>query len=475
MFMKIGIKYIRKIMNTYFSEYSLISSLQNQFKTNNIIFDIIFGLVVAKLIQSLFNYSVYDLIRNIYNFRNFELFTKGKVEIICSSNKEDKKFNILQTIDFMIRQNIQQKANNIYYDNNGKDFILRGLSRTLLCDDIYVTINSEDIDKKKDELIITRMTIYNITLTSKKYKSIDINKKIDEWIIKWEKESCKKSSQITYDMSQAKDFKSFKTFDNLFFDGKDNLIKVLNRFKNNEEIYKKLGRPYTLGILLYGEPGCGKTSVLKAIANYMNLDIHSINIKNFNNTDDFIDCWYQSLKTNGWSSQSLTEKIIHLPEIDYLCEEFLKDEEKSKNTDEKDKDKNIIINLNNSKDDDKKQNKKLGLNKSFFRELFDGVDEQYGRIIVMDSNNPERLDPIMIRDGRIDIKIRFDKMSSKNMKLYIEHVFYTSVSDDVILPDRKFRVAKIQSIVETCLNDNSTIDDCINKINSIDQDTIDIL
>ena len=467
-------------MNTHFSEYSLISSLQNQFKTNNIMFDIIFGMIVAKLIQSIFNYSFYDFIKNIYNFRNYDFFNKGKVEVICSSNKEDKKFNILQTIDFMIRENIHKHTNNIYYDNNGKEFILRGLSKTLLSDDIYVQINSEDIDKKKEDLIITRMTIYNITLMSRKYKSVEINKKLDEWIEKWEKESYKKPSQITNDMTEAKDFKSYKTFDNLFFDGKDNLIKVLNRFKNNEQIYKKLGRPYTLGILLYGEPGCGKTSVLKAIANYMNLDIHSINIKNYEDTDDFMDCWYQSLKTNGWSSHALNEKIIHLPEIDYLCEEFLKDEEKNKNTKdkEKDDDKNIVINLHNSTnngDDDKKQNKKSALNKSFFRELFDGVNEQHGRIIVMDSNNPDRLDPIMIRDGRIDIKLRFDKMTSGNMKLYLEHIYDTKIINDIVLPDRKFRVAKIQSIMETCINDDLTIDECIKIINSTDPDSVDVL
>ena len=144
----------------------------------------------------------------------------------------------------------------------------------------------------------------------------------------------------------------------------------------------------------------------------------------------------------------------------------------------KEKEKNIVINLHNSKnddDDDKKQNKKSALNKSFFRELFDGVNEQHGRIIVMDSNNPDRLDPIMIRDGRIDIKLRFDKMTSGNMKLYLEHIYDTKILNDIILPDRKFRVAKIQSIMETCINDDLTIDECIKIINSTDPDSVDVL
>ena len=458
-------------MSTYFGEYAIISSLQNQFKTNNIIFDMLIGLIVAKSIQSMFNFSLFDIIYFFRKFKNRDFFNKGKIEIVCSANTEDKKFIILQTIDNMIKKNIVN-TNNIYYDNNGKDFILRGLDKTLLTDNIYITVNSEDIDRKKDELIVTRMTIYTIVLTSRVYNSIEIEKKLDEWIKIWEKDSYKKPPQITHDTYEAKNFKSYKTFDNLFFDGKEELIKTLDRFKNNEVLYKKLGRPYTLGILLYGEPGCGKTSVLKAIANYLKLDIHSINIKNYDDIDTFMDCWYHSLKTNSWNSESLLEKIIHLPEIDYLCEEFLKDEEKEKKkTNNIDNDKNIVINVNKSDDEeDYKKKKKSTLTKAFFRELFDGVDEHHGRIIVMDSNNPERLDPIMIRAGRIDVKLRFDKMSSNNMKLYLEHVYDMKLSTDIILPERKFRVANIQSIVEMCISNDISVYDCIDKINNFNID-----
>lgn len=447
----------------HISEYSVISSLQTHFKTNNMIYDMIFGLIVAKIIQSLFNYSLSDIKNLTKKIWNLDFMNKGKVVITCTPTNPDNRFRVLQALDYIIKNN-KIKPLHINYDNSGKDFIIRYMDKTNV-NNINVSISSEDIDKKKDEAVVTRITIYTITLTSRYYKSTEIETKINEWINEWEQTVNLKNIQITRDEENAKDFKSFKTFDNLFFDGKDILLKSLDRFKNNEALYKKLGRPYTLGILLYGEPGCGKTSVLKAISNYLNLDIHTINIKNYDDINDFMGCWYMSLKTNSYKQDSLKEKIIHLPEIDYLCEEFLKDEDSiSKKTKEvENNEKNIVINLNKN-DENYTKDKKKTLNKAFFRELFDGVDEQHGRIIVMDTNNPERLDPIMIRDGRIDIKLKFDKMSSTNMKLYLEHIYDIKLSDNIELPDRKFRVAKIQSIIETCINNGLSIEECIKQI-----------
>lgn len=63
-------------------------------------------------------------------------------------------------------------------------------------------------------------------------------------------------------------FASTKTFDNMFFDAKDALKDVLDNFARSKDDYARLGMPYTLSLLLHGEPGTGKTSVIKSIANY---------------------------------------------------------------------------------------------------------------------------------------------------------------------------------------------------------------
>ncbi len=456
-------------MNTLnVGEYSLISSLQSNFKTNNMIFDMVLGLIIAKFITYIFNGNIFENISYIWTkIINFDFKrTKGKVVMIYSpredNNDEKNECVVIQMINYMIKTKLNN-VNSIYYNNTGKSLIIRHLDKIKFLDNVDVAIFSEEIDKKKDDIIVSRITIYNIVFTSSIHTSNIIENKINSWIEEWEKNSYKKDTQIANDLDVPRDFKSFKTFDNLFFDGKDELIKAINRFRFNIDDYKRIGRPYTLGILLYGEGGCGKTSVLKAISNMTGLDIHTINFKKYDDTDNLYDTWFHSLKLGSWKSTALSEKIIHIPEVDYLCDEFLKDDDiinkKSENSD----DKKIIINVNDKEDKNEKKNK-LILNKAFFRELFDGVDEQHGRIIVMTTNNIDRLDPIMIRDGRIDIKIKFDKMSRDNTIKYLEYVFDEKVSDINSIPDRKYTPAEIQSIVEKALINDMTIDDCIVKL-----------
>lgn len=72
-------------------------------------------------------------------------------------------------------------------------------------------------------------------------------------------------------------FESARALDNVFFGDMPRLRKRLRHFKENRPWYEERGIPWTFGLLMHGIPGAGKTSTIKAIANYM--DRHIVNVK----------------------------------------------------------------------------------------------------------------------------------------------------------------------------------------------------
>merc|ERR1719260_452699 len=78
---------------------------------------------------------------------------------------------------------------------------------------------------------------------------------------------------------------------------------------------------------------------------------------------------------------------------------------------------------------DKWKSSKLTLAKLL--EVLDGVMEMDGRMLVITTNYPERLDKALIRPGRIDMKIKFNLCTAESILKMYEHYFETEVPSSI--------------------------------------------
>ena len=91
-----------------------------------------------------------------------------------------------------------------------------------------------------------------------------------------------------------------------------------------------------------------------------------------------------------------------------------------------------------------KQNNNL----SYLLNMLDGIHECSGRILIMTTNKLDVLDKALIRPGRIDIKINFQKCSLYDISRMIKSFWNIDIPSDTILPEieRKYTNAEIINI-----------------------------
>ncbi|KAL9393944.1 hypothetical protein Peur_013229 [Populus x canadensis] len=70
------------------------------------------------------------------------------------------------------------------------------------------------------------------------------------------------------------------TFDTLAMDGnlKQKVTEDLDKFIKGKECYKRIGKVWKRGYLLYGPLGTGKSSLIAAMANHLNFDIYNLKL-----------------------------------------------------------------------------------------------------------------------------------------------------------------------------------------------------
>lgn len=150
------------------------------------------------------------------------------------------------------------------------------------------------------------------------------------------------------------------------------IISDCNDFIENSLWYTQRGIPYRRGYLLYGPPGCGKSSFITALAGKLEYGICLLNLSERGLTDD---------RLNHLLNVAPEQTIILLEDIDAA---FVSRES--------------TLQQKSAYD---------GLNRITFSGLLnclDGVASTEARIVFMTTNYIDRLDPALIRPGRIDVK-----------------------------------------------------------------------
>eukprot|EP01117_Protostelium_nocturnum_P018568 TRINITY_DN7797_c0_g1_i1.p1 TRINITY_DN7797_c0_g1~~TRINITY_DN7797_c0_g1_i1.p1 ORF type:complete len:523 (-),score=103.71 TRINITY_DN7797_c0_g1_i1:60-1628(-) len=154
----------------------------------------------------------------------------------------------------------------------------------------------------------------------------------------------------------------------------DRILKDAQEFLNAGKWYIDRGIPYRRGYLLFGPPGTGKSSFIMALAGRLNLNICIISLQSKGISDDVL---------NHLLNIAPQRSILLLEDIDVAMQKGMS-----------------------------------GVTLSGLLNALDGVaaTEGGGRIIFMTTNHIEKLPPVLIRPGRVDVRECLDLATTAQLK-----------------------------------------------------------
>ncbi|PYH90465.1 hypothetical protein BO71DRAFT_402179 [Aspergillus ellipticus CBS 707.79] len=189
--------------------------------------------------------------------------------------------------------------------------------------------------------------------------------------------------------------------------------------------YSNRGIPYRRGYLLHGPPGTGKTSLCFAASGLLGLPLYLLNLSSKSLDEDDLMSLFQELPRRC---------IVLLEDVDCAG---ITQKRVSKAEEDKTNPNNTAKNNNNNgpsdskdaKSDDSSVIENKGVTLSGLLNVIDGVAASEGRILIMTTNHPEKLDAALLRPGRVDMEIAFGYAQTSDIQELFSSIYSTLEGD----------------------------------------------
>ncbi|KAI3722833.1 hypothetical protein L2E82_33951 [Cichorium intybus] len=184
----------------------------------------------------------------------------------------------------------------------------------------------------------------------------------------------------------------------------------LDRFIQRRDYYRKVGKAWKRGYLLYGPPGTGKSSLIAAMANYLKFDIYDLELTDIRSNSEL----------RKLLVATANRSILVVEDID--CSVELHDRVRAEAAAHR------VMGY--------KEERKVTL--SGFLNFIDGLWSSCGdeRIIIFTTNRKDKLDPALLRPGRMDVHINMSyctpcgfRLLASNYLGITEHNHFEEIED----------------------------------------------